>query len=261
MTMRRLLGVLLLLLLPCARAWAQFAVIDAAAIVRLEMELRQQLNMYRELIEHTKHQIQQIQNQIQQIQHAYTTVQHGAQNLLTLDLNNMADLLTLSDQLERKFQYAEYLGYTSQRAWEQAQGLYPQIKGVLNGPQQRALRRQWAAAERSTAHVALETQAIAAEQHRYAQEWQEALQRAVQAKGALQIEQAQAQMLGIQGSQLQQIQQQLATQARHTTEQTLRDASQTELELAAAEAATGAYNVSDYTPAGRLLAMPRTGKE
>ena len=173
----------------------------------------------------------------------------------------MADLLTLSDQLERKLQVIEGIGFQSDQAWQQAQGLYPQIRGVLTGKQQRDLKRQWAAAERSTARVALETQAIAASQRQYAQEWQEAMAAAVQARGAHQIAQAQAQMMGIQGSQLQQMQQHMATEARHATERTLREASETEMEIAAVERATEPYNLSGFTPAGHFLPMPKTGKE
>lgn len=242
-------------------AWGAYPVIDTAALVESVKQFEQQLSMYREMIEHTRQQAQHLQQQIQQIHHAYTTVQQGARNLLTLDVTNLADLLTLSDQLARKLDHAESLGYQSAQVWEQARGLYPQIQQAMNGQAQRDLRRQWAAAQRSSARVALETQAIAAEQRRYAEEWQEALQWAAQARGALQIEQAQAQMLGIQGSQLQQIQQHLATQARHATEQTLEKASQTELEMAVAETVTTPYNVQGFTPAGRLLAMPRTGEE
>ena len=217
--------------------------------------------MFREMIEQSQNQVRQIYNQIEQIRHAATTVQHGATNLLTLDLNNMADLLALSDQLERKLQVMDGIGYQSDQAWQQARGLYPQITGVLNGKQQRDLKRQWAAAERATAKTALETQAIAESQRQYAQEWQEALSAAVQARGAHQIAQAQAQMMGLQGSQLQQIQQHLATAGHEQTLKTLRDASDTEMEVAAAERATEPYNLTGFTPAGRLLPMPRTGKE
>ena len=250
-----------LLLLPVLSLAATIPVIDTAQLAQMVQQMQHQINMYREMILQSKQQVEQIYNQIQQIQHAATTVQHGATNLLTLDLDSWQDLLALSDQLDAKLQYAESLGFQSGQTWQQARQLYPQIQGVLNGKQQRDLKRQWAAAERQTAHVALETQAIAESQRQYRQEWHEAMAAAVQARGAHQIAQAQAQMLGLQGSQLQAIQQELATQGRHATERTLREASETEMEVTAAEAATQPYNLSGYTPAGRVLRVPRTGKE
>ena len=262
--MRRLclsLLLVLLLVLPVRSPAVTVLTLDVTQAAAMIKEFEQQIRMYREMIEQTKQQFQQIKNQMEQIRHAATTVQHGATNLLTLDLNNMADLLALYEQLNRKLQVMDGLSFQSAQAWQQAQGLYPQMQGALSGQAQRDLKRKWAAAERSTARVALETQAIAEQNQRYDQEWQEALQRAVQAQGALQIEQAQAQMLGLQGSQLEQIKTQLATHARHTSERTMREASETELEVAAAERATEAYNLSGFTPAGRLPTMPRTGKE
>ena len=205
---RRLRLSLVLVLLPTL-CLAQFAVIDTAQLASMAQQFQQQINMYREMIEQSKRQVEQIHNQMRQIQHAATTVQHGAQNLLTLDVNSLAALLTLSQQLDAKLQYVEYVGFESQRVWGQAQQVYPQIQGAIDGKRQRDLQRQWAKTERATARAALETQAIVESQRQYSQEWQHALQAAVQAKGALQVEQAQAQMLGIQGSQLQQIQQHL----------------------------------------------------
>ena len=258
--MRRLGVSLFLLVLPVLSRAATIPVIDTATLAQMAQQAQQQINMFREMIEQTKQQVMQIYNQIQQIEHAARTVEHGAQNLLTLDLDSWQALLALSDQLDQKLAYAESLGFQSGQTWQQAQQLYPQITGVLNGKQQRDLKRQWAAAERQTAHVALETQAIAESQRQYRQEWQEAMAAAVQARGAHQIAQAQAQMMGIQGNQLQQIQQHLATEARHTTERTLREASETELEVNAAERATEAYNLSGYSAADGSCPCRKRGR-
>ena len=119
----------------------------------------------------TANQAQQIENQVRQITGVYTQVDQGIRNLARLDIDNITDLYGMLNQLQSKLSQAEYIGYAVDRAWHQAQGLYPRVYGVLTGPQQRELTLLWAAMRRNSAQVAISTQAIRDAQARYQHQW------------------------------------------------------------------------------------------
>jgi P-type conjugative transfer protein TrbJ len=236
---------LLLLTLP-ARSQAYVLIVeDPALIAKHALEYAEQIRQYNEQIAQTKNQMEQIRQQ--------------AINLMSLRLNKAQDLLYLQRQLERNLAQARWISYNANRASSQAAGLYPKITGVSDAAQRRSLERQWAAAQRDSAEVAIATQAIEERQARYQQEWATVLDQAAAAQGNLQIEQANAQGLGLLGGQLQSIEQQLATQARERSQQAMEGASRTEMEQQALEHTTGSMDTT-YTPQGQRLRLS-TGQE
>lgn len=215
---------------------------------------------YLESIKQTAYQVQQIENQVRQITGMSTQIEQAAKHLMRLDVTNAADLLGLAQQLESKIAQVEYIGYQAQAAVNQARSLYPRIQGILTAEQQRMLTLQWAAMRRDAAQVSISTQAIREAQARYQQQWATILSKAYTAEGALQVQQANVQAQGIMGHQLLGIEQQLVTQARERSEQALEAASRTELEQQILQRAMEPLSTT-YTPQGRLLPMPRTGRE
>lgn len=225
------------------------------------IQLKQQVLEYVKVVEQITNQMTQIENQVRQIEHAYTTVQHGVTNLARLDLNNVTDLRNLYGQLQGKISQAEYVGYQVNQSWEQARNLYPNTIRVLSAEQQRILNLHMADVKRDAARVAIQTESIQRTQERYQQRWEQVLNAAHLAQGNLQIQQAQAQALGLMGSQLSDLRQQLATQARQQSLQAMEETSKTYLEQTAIAHTTGELTVAGYKSAGKLLPMPRTGRE
>lgn len=241
------LGLLLCLSGSPQRSQAYVLIVeDPVLIGKQALEYAAQLKQYAEQIAQTKNQMEQIRQQ--------------AINLMSLRLNNAQDLLNLQQQLESKLNQARWISYNANRAVSQAAGLYPKIAGLPDAAQRRSLERQWAAAERDSAEVAIATQAIEERQARYQQEWATVLNQAAAAQGNLQIQQANAQGLGLLGGQLQSIEQQLATQARERSQQTMKGATQTEMEQRALEQITQGYE-RPYTAEGEIRKMPSLRKE
>ena len=234
----------ILLSLSVVSRAATIPVIDVSAIAQLVTAYRTQVMQFAE-------QMQQTRNQVTQIQHEIEMISQGAQNLLTLDMNKAADLLRLTDLLQNKLNQAQALSYSAQRVVTQAQELYPQIQGVLDPAQQRALYLQWTMAQRDSARIALSTQAITTSTATYQRQWTDILNAARAAQGNMQIQQAQAQGLGVMGTQLQAIEQQLATQGRLQTQLVLEQAVRTETTVQGLAQASGEVTL---TPGrGRLL--------
>jgi hypothetical protein len=259
MTRKRLLIALAVVLALPQVGQAQWAVVDASAIQQLLLQYRTQLTQYTTQLQQYKNQVDQLKNQLEQVYYAYMTVQQGITNLKQLNLNRAEDLLRLGNELQRKLSEAEYIGYTAQRAWNQAQNVYPQIQRVLSAPQQRQLQRQYAAVQRDAARVGILTQAMSQDQQAYQNYWADLMAKAQAAQGNLEIQQVQAQGQGLLGSQLLAIQQQLATQAREQSQRSLKEAGETELEQNALEA-TGKTLDTTYAPQGKSLSLT-TGKD
>lgn len=233
-------------------------VVDAALNSQAVIQVANQIKAYAAMIKQLQNEAAQIQNQIQQIQHAATTVQHGAQNLVQLKVSNLQDVLGLMDQLEGKLAQAQAIHNTVGQSVSDVQRLYPRMVGQVDAGQQRTLALQWAAAQRDAATVAVRTQAMQDTQKAYRREWNEVLTAAKAAKGNLEIEQANAEALGLVGTQLAGIEAQLATAARQQSQRDLREASMMEAEATAAVANGRAVNPDLYTPDGHALAMPQT---
>jgi hypothetical protein len=262
MTRRRALATGMLLgLLWTGEPWASgLPVVDAALNSLGLIQLQNQIREYAAMLRQLQNEAQQIQNQITQIQHAASTVEQGARNLLTLRVNNARDLFGLVDQLEGKLAQAQAMGYTTERAMAQAKDLYPRIMGVLPAAEQRVLALRWNEVQRDNALVAVRTQAMQTAQQQYQQKWHDLLEKAAVAQGNLEIQQVQAQQQGLIGTQLLSIEQQLATSARQASARDLRDAAQREMEQAAVSSAVEVI-ATTYESQGRLLPMPRTGRE
>ena len=137
-----------------------------------------QLKELYESIAQTANQARQIENQVRQITGVYTQVDQGIRNLARLDIDNITDLYGMMNQLQSKLSQAEYIGYAVDRAWHQAQGLYPRVYGVMHPDQRRKLTLQWAAMRRNSAQVAISTQAVRDAQARYQQQWADLIARA-----------------------------------------------------------------------------------
>jgi conjugal transfer/entry exclusion protein len=253
-----LLGVLLAL--PSLSTATGLPVVDVDAGIKLLLQYKQQLVGYLESVKQTAYQVQQIENQVRQITGMYTQIEQAAKHLMHLDLNHAADLLGMARQLESKLAQAEYIGSRANSRCPRRGGLYPRIQGSLTAAEQRRLTLQWAAMRRDAAQVAISTQAIREAQARYQQQWADILRRAYAAQGALQIQQAGVQAQGVMGHQLLGIEQQLATQARERSEQAMETASRAEIEQHLLQQAMEPLSTA-YTPQGRFLPMPRTGRE
>jgi conjugal transfer/entry exclusion protein len=251
---------LCLLLLPRIGHATGIPVFDAALNTLGIQEQWNQLKALYESVQQTANQIKQIENQARQIEGMYTQIEQGAKNLVRLDVSNATDLFNLLQQLENKLHQAEYIGYQAQSAVTQARTLYPRIQGVLTAEQQRLLNLHWATMRRNSAEVSVSVQAVREAQGRTQAQWTTILRQAQQAQGNLQIQQAQMQAQGVIGHQLLAIEQQLATQARERSEQALESASRVELEQHLVDKALQPLE-GRYEPAGRLLPMPRTGRE
>jgi P-type conjugative transfer protein TrbJ len=239
-TVSRVVGSLALLLCLAQPSQAQLAVVDASTLTQLVMQLKQQVESYRQLYEQTQQQLHM--------------VWQGGQNLLKLDFTNLQDLLALEQQLNGYLRQAQALTYRPEQVWSQAQALYPKVAGLLGAADQRALEQQWAGARRDSARIALLTQAIQTSQAQRQQEWQQVLARAQQARGQLQAQQAQVEAQGLLGNQLMGIEQQLATQAREHSQRSFEDATLQEATSNALREASGGINISGQA-AGRFLTL------
>ncbi len=171
------------LLLPRLSLAGGLPVFDAALNTLGIQEQWVQLKELYESMQHTANQIKQLENQVRQITGMYTQIDQGVRNLAALDVTNLTDLYGLLHQLESKLQQAEYIGYQAQSAPEPGPALYPRIQGVLTAEQQRTLNLQWAAMRRNAAQVAISTQAIREAQARYQQQWADLLSRRRRQKG------------------------------------------------------------------------------
>jgi len=261
--MRRRLGLTLLLVtLTTPRlSWPIAAVvIDPAAIEQAVQGYILQGRQLIEAVEQTKRQIDMVRNQILQLEHLRVQVEQGITNLKRFDINKPQDLLNLTNVLQSKLADAEYLGYEAKRASAQVQALYPKIADILDASQQRTLYLQWAEAKRDTARVAIQTQAITDSQAKYQQQWAQLIASARAAEGNLQIHQTAVQAQAVVGNQLMSIEQHLATQAREQSQKSLEEATRTVLEQTAIQQVTSTMDTT-YTPQGKILAMPRTGRE
>jgi P-type conjugative transfer protein TrbJ len=226
-------------------AAAQWIVEDPAAIGQLIIQIKKQIEQYYE--------------QLRQTQQLAAHTWQGGQNLLKFDLNNVQDLLTLYRTLDSQLGSAQRIGYQAGRAWQDAQAIYPRIQGVPSAAEQSALERDWAAAQRDAARVAVVTEAIQGGQQRVQQAWTTLLTQGAATQGNLQIQQANLQGMGLVGQQLATVEHLLATQAREDSQRSLRDASQREMETSAREAASPGLD-TDYTPQGKTLSLT-TGKD
>jgi len=261
--MRRRLGLTLLLVtLTTPRlSWPIAAVvIDPAAIEQAVQGYILQGKQLLEAVEQTKRQIDMVRNQLLQLEHLRVQVEQGITNLKRFDINKPQDLLNLTNVLQSKLAEAQYLGYEAKRASTQVQTLYPKIAGILDAGQQRTLYLQWAEAKRDTARVAIQTQAIADSQAKYQQQWANLVASARAAEGNLQIQQTAVQAQAVVGNQLLSIEQHLATQAREQSQKSLEEATRIVLEQNAIQHVTSTMDTT-YTAQGKILAMPRTGRE
>jgi P-type conjugative transfer protein TrbJ len=248
------------LLLPRLSLAGGLPVFDAALNTLGIQEQWIQLKELYESVQHTANQIKQLENQARQITGMYTQIDQGIRNLASLDVHNLQDLYGFLHQLESKLHQAEYIGYQAQAAVGQAQQLYPRIQGVLSADQQRTLNLHWATMRRNSAQVAISTQAIRDAQMRYQQQWADLINRAQGAVGNVQVLQAQVQAQGVIGHQLLAIEQQLATQARERSERAMEMATRAEMEQHLMDKSLAPLD-GVYVPEGRLLPMPRTGRE
>jgi P-type conjugative transfer protein TrbJ len=237
--------VLCLILVTPHVAAAQVVVEDPASIGQLIVQIKKQIEQYYE--------------QLKQTQQLAAQTWQGGQNLLKFDVNNVQDLLNLYRTLDTQLGSAQRIGYQAGRAWQDAQAIYPRIQGVPSAAQQAALERDWAAAQRDSARVAVVTEAIQGSQQRVQQEWTDLLNRGAATQGNLQIQQANLQGLGLVGHQLATVEQLLATQAREDSQRSLREASQREMETSAREASSPGLDTG-YAPQGKALGLT-TGKE
>jgi conjugal transfer/entry exclusion protein len=259
MRLRRVTVCVLLSLLLTTQVQASgLPVVDAALNTQAMIQVENQIRAYAAMLKQLQNESVQLQQQIQQIQHAATTVQHGAQNLVQLKFSNLQDLLGLMDQLEGKYSQARAIRNTVAQSASDIQRLYPQAMQQLDAAKQRELALSWAATQRDVAGVAVRAQAMQETQQRYRQEWQQLLMAAQASKGNLEIEQAQMQALGQMGMQLAGIEQQLATNNRQLSQRELREATQMELDAAAALSSGREVDWSHYTPQGQAFAMPQT---
>jgi type IV secretion system protein TrbJ len=240
---KRLILLLVGVLLPQLSS-AQWAVIDVDAIAQSVLEYKKQIEQYAQQIEQTQRQID--------------LVFQGAKNLTSLNLNNVQGLRGLYQQLDAKLSQARGIGYQADRVWQQAQDLYPQMTGTRTAAQQRQFERTWAAAQRNAASIALQTQALQRSQQAYDARWSEVLTKAAGAEGNLQIQQAAVQGQGLLGGQLMAIEQQLATQARETSQRNLREAARSEMEQNALDV-TGQAIDTTYAPQGTPLTLSTGG--
>jgi P-type conjugative transfer protein TrbJ len=249
----------LFLALP-GRSWGSgIPVVDAALNALGLQQFAQQMRDYAVMLKQLENEAQQLRNQMQQILYAYTSVQQGVTNLARLDLNNAAQVMGLFDQLQAKIAQANAIGYTVQGAIDGAQRLYPQVSAMLDQDKQRVLQLQWAAAQRDSAKIALQTQAIRDSQAVYQRKWAEVLAAAAAAQGNLQIEQANAQALGLLGGQLAAIEQQLATQGREQSQQALKQAATTEMQQRITDQALETLDTTQEMQPGKVQQL-QTGR-
>jgi P-type conjugative transfer protein TrbJ len=238
--------VLVCVLVPSA-SWAQFAVIDVSAIAQMLTQYSMQVQQYGQ-------QVQQTYNQYQQIRNELTMIQQATQNLQHFTLDNAAALLSLSQQLQGKLAQARMIGYEANLVVSQAQSVYPRITGVLSGQDLAATQRQWAAAQREAAAVALQVQAMQADHAATMARIAELVHASSQTQGNLDSQQALAQGQGIIATQLEGVQGQLATQARLQALRTLEEASMKEATSQALQAARAPLDLS-ARPAGHILSL------
>jgi P-type conjugative transfer protein TrbJ len=253
--MNRRTVLLLALLLPRA-AWASGLPVFDGALNALGIQQQWvQLKELYEQVQHTANQIKQLENQARQITGMSTQIDQGVRNLARMDFNNISDLYGIMNQLQSKLSQAEYIGYSAQRAVDQAQGLYPRVYGVMHPDQRRQLTLQWATMQRNSAAVAIGTQAIRDAQLRYQQQWADIIAQAQKAEGNVQVQQAAVHAQAIVGNQLLAVEQQLATMARQRSEQAMEEATRTEIEQFAGEKALAPLE-GTYTARGRLVRLP-----
>ena len=146
----------------------------------------------------------------------------------------------------------ESLGYQSAQAWQQAKELYPQMQGVLSGKQ--TARPSSAAGLLPSAHTAPKPpwkhRRLRSPQRQYTQEWHEAMAAATQARGAIKSSRRRPRCWAFRGASSSRFSSTSRRPAREQTQHTLRDASETEMELAAAERATEATPSAGIRPPG-----------
>ena len=253
--MRRTILVLLLVLPTLGQA-ASLPVIDIGAITQAITQYRTMLQQYVEQLKQTQQGIDQIKNQMQQSQYAYDQVQQGIKNLQHLDINNAGSLWSLGQQLQDKLRQADLITYDASRAYGQAQQFYGKVSGMVSGPQLRQMQRQWAGVQREAGQVGVAVEAIRQQQADLMVRQRDLLNKAASAKGNLDIQQAQAQLQGLQSQQLHSIENQLATMGRAQAVQTLEEAVMKEATAAALEQASGTITISAQ-PAGRLFPLSK----
>jgi P-type conjugative transfer protein TrbJ len=235
-------------------AHAGMPVFDEVLNAQAILQLRQQIAQYAQIIKQVENEARMIKNQIDQIQHAATTVEHGARNLLKLDFSNAQAVLGLMDQFNGKLAQIEGIEYTLSGAVASARRLYPQVATPMAAADKRALDLQWSGTQREAARVAVETQAILEQQRQTRQQWRDLYEAARTAEGSLQVQQALFQAQALQGAQLGQIEQQLATAGRLQAEKTLKEAAETEIEQARLTKDIAPVSFA-HTARGKLLTL------
>jgi conjugal transfer/entry exclusion protein len=254
--MRRLVGLLMLLLGAELAQAAGIPVVDIpAAGQRVQAQL-QQLKQLAESIRQTVNQIEQIRNQVQQIEYAYTTVQHGIQNLQQFHLNNATDLLGLYRQLDGKLSQASLLSYQYDLTKGQVQQLYGDLSGGMDGPSMRRLQRIWARNTRETSTVAVGIQALYREQESMMQKNRDLMTRVVATQGNLDTLQALGQGQGLQMTQLLAMERQMAVQGRVQAIQALEAASMQEATSVALDEASATVQ-GQAIATGRILSLSK----
>jgi type IV secretion system protein TrbJ len=221
--------------------------------------LRQMLTTYKTQLDQLRIQMDQYKNQVAQLQQLATQVQQGQRNLQSLHINNVRDVSALLGQFDAQLAKAKYVNYKVNEARMQAEDLYQKASGHPTAAQQRALARQWASAQRDAAALAIKTQAIQEHDATIREQWEAVQQRAQAAVGNLEVQQANNQGLALVGAQLQGVQQQLATAAREQSQRGMEDATRTEMEQNALDAAGQVLNTT-YTPQGQARTLT-TGQE
>jgi chromosome segregation ATPase len=248
--------VVCLLLVPALTHAAGLPVVDLGAITQMLTQYRTQLQQYLENLKQTQQGIDQIRNQMEQIKYAYDTVQQGITNLQRLNLDFSGPIWQMGRQLTDKLSQAEYISYNAETAFGQAKRSYEQVSRVLSGQELRQMQQRWAGVQREAGQVGVAMEAIRQNQALLLQQNRELMARAVEAKGNLDIQQTQAQMLGVHGMQLLSIENQLATMGRMQAVESLEAATMKEA-TAAALAQAGATVTLQAEPAGKLLPLSK----
>jgi type IV secretion system protein TrbJ len=221
--------------------------------------LRQMLTSYKTQLDQLRIQMDQHKNQVAQLQQLAAQVQQGQRNLQSLHITNLRDISALLGQLDAQLAQAKYINYKVKEARTQAEDLYKKATGQPTAAQQRALARQWASAQRDAAALAIKTQAIEEQNAKMREQWEAVQQRAQAAAGNLEVQQANNQGLALVGAQLQGVQAQLATAAREQSQRAMEEATRTEMEQNALDAAGKGLNTA-YTPQGQARTLT-TGQE
>jgi len=253
--MKRVLVLLLLLLLPVPSR-AQWAVFDANGLLQMLTAYKNQLQQYAEQLRQTQQGYDQIKNQMDQIVQAKTQVEQGFTNLKRLDINNAGSLWSLGQQLTDKFRQAEMISYDAGRAWGQAQSVYAKVSGTMDARSLNQLNRRWALAQREAGQVNVTMQAIRQQETDWLAKNRDLLNRAATAKGNLDVNQAMAQLQGLNNAQLGSIEGQLVTQGRIQALNALEDASMKEATAAYLDQASATITLS-AEPQGKLLPLSK----